>query len=234
MRGGVSEPLAMVKTKTRSTCCYCGVGCGVVIESDGERIISVTGDPDHPANHGKLCTKGSTLALTMTPGAMTGRARFPEMRLDKSGERSRATWDATLDHLVERLASDVSVLQAQLKEHLGIQLEIRPVETKIYYSEQSRLNYDLCRSSWLGDYNDPTTFLDAFRPGNGNNRTGWASPRYESLLEEAERASTTARRIGEFEAELFRVLADMEPQSDERREGAGGQCLFDAGGGHER
>ena len=51
-------------TETRSTCPYCGVGCGVIIESTGEQITGVRGDPDHPANFGRLCTKGSTLHLT--------------------------------------------------------------------------------------------------------------------------------------------------------------------------
>lgn len=52
--------------ETRSTCPYCGVGCGVIIESSGDRITGVRGDPDHPANFGRLCTKGSTLHLTAT------------------------------------------------------------------------------------------------------------------------------------------------------------------------
>ena len=46
---------------------YCGVGCGVIIESDGAQITGVRGDPDHPANFGRLCTKGSTLHLTAAP-----------------------------------------------------------------------------------------------------------------------------------------------------------------------
>lgn len=52
-----------MKTVTRSTCCYCGVGCGVLIESEGGRITGVQGDPEHPANFGKLCTKGSRSRL---------------------------------------------------------------------------------------------------------------------------------------------------------------------------
>ncbi|MDZ4291523.1 MAG: hypothetical protein U1C47_06340, partial [Hydrogenophaga sp.] len=52
---------------TRSTCPYCGVGCGVLIETEGQQITGVRGDPDHPANFGKLCTKGTTLHLTATP-----------------------------------------------------------------------------------------------------------------------------------------------------------------------
>ncbi len=40
--------------QTRSTCCYCGTGCGVIIHSAGDRIVGVEGDPDHQANYGKL------------------------------------------------------------------------------------------------------------------------------------------------------------------------------------
>ena len=50
--------------ETASTCPYCGVGCGVIIQSEGAQITGVRGDPDHPANFGRLCTKGSTLHLT--------------------------------------------------------------------------------------------------------------------------------------------------------------------------
>ncbi len=100
----------MATMKTRSTCCYCGTGCGVIIDSDGEKITDVRGDPDHPANFGKLCTKGSTLALTMAPGAARGRARHPELRKTKQGNRTRADWDSTLQYLAERFA-------ATIKEH---------------------------------------------------------------------------------------------------------------------
>ena len=62
-------------TQTKSTCPYCGVGCGVVIESEGERITGVRGDPDHPANFGRLCTKGSSLHLTAT-APITHQARL--------------------------------------------------------------------------------------------------------------------------------------------------------------
>ena len=76
--------------QTRSTCCYCGTGCGVVIESENDRIVGVQGDAGHPSSRGKLCSKGSTLALTMAPGAMAGRARHPEMRLSRGAARCPA------------------------------------------------------------------------------------------------------------------------------------------------
>lgn len=97
----------MAATETRSTCCYCGVGCGVIIESDGRQVTGVRGDPDHPANFGKLCSKGATLALTMQPGAMSGRARHPELRTQRDQPRQRATWDATLEHLSRIFAETI-------------------------------------------------------------------------------------------------------------------------------
>ena len=48
--------------QVKSTCCYCGVGCGVLIETEDGAITGVRGDPEHPANRGRLCTKGATLA----------------------------------------------------------------------------------------------------------------------------------------------------------------------------
>ena len=49
----------------RSTCAYCGVGCGVLLRPDGHGGLDVRGDPDHPANFGRLCSKGSALAETV-------------------------------------------------------------------------------------------------------------------------------------------------------------------------
>ena len=49
----------------KSTCPYCGVGCGVLLRPDGQGGMEVRGDPDHPANKGKLCSKGSQLGQTL-------------------------------------------------------------------------------------------------------------------------------------------------------------------------
>lgn len=89
-------------TETRSTCPYCGVGCGVIIESDGPQITGVRGDPDHPANFGRLCTKGSTLHLTATP-AITRQTRLlqPMQRLQRSQAPVAIGWDAALDQVAD-------------------------------------------------------------------------------------------------------------------------------------
>ncbi|WP_181298757.1 nitrate reductase [Pseudomonas sp. Q2-TVG4-2] len=90
---------------TASTCCYCGVGCGVLIEHDGERILDVAGDPNHPANFGKLCSKGSTLHLT---GDLDARALYPELRLGKGLARTRTDWDSALDHAATVFADTIA------------------------------------------------------------------------------------------------------------------------------
>ena len=91
--------------ETKSACCYCGVGCGVIIQTDGARITGVRGDPDHPANFGRLCTKGSTLHLTAHSG---GRALFPEARPRRAAPRERRSWDVTLDGLADRFAQTIA------------------------------------------------------------------------------------------------------------------------------
>jgi len=92
--------------ETRSTCPYCGVGCGVIIEHDAQRITGVRGDPEHPANFGRLCTKGSTLHLTATP-AINRQARLlqPQRRWRRGEAPRPVDWDAALDFAAERLAA---------------------------------------------------------------------------------------------------------------------------------
>jgi len=84
--------------ETRSTCPYCGVGCGVVIASSGNQITGVRGDPDHPANYGRLCTKGATLHMTAT-AAVTRQTRLlqPLHRTQRGAAPRAISWDAALD-----------------------------------------------------------------------------------------------------------------------------------------
>ncbi|MDI1308812.1 MAG: molybdopterin-dependent oxidoreductase [Methylotenera sp.] len=93
----------MIK-ETKSTCCYCGVGCGVIISSQNDKIIDIKGDPNHPANFGRLCTKGSTLHLT---AKLDNRLLYPEMRLTREETRKRVSWDESLDYLTEQFAQTI-------------------------------------------------------------------------------------------------------------------------------
>jgi assimilatory nitrate reductase catalytic subunit len=94
--------------ETRSTCPYCGVGCGVIIESQRDQIVGVRGDPDHPANFGRLCSKGSTLHLTATP-EVTRQTRLlqPLQRLQRDAAPQPLAWDAALDLAATRFADTI-------------------------------------------------------------------------------------------------------------------------------
>ncbi len=88
----------MTTRETRSTCPYCGVGCGVIIESQGEQITGVRGDPAHPANFGRLCSKGSSLHLTATaPVTRQTRLLHPLRRESRNTAPHRISWDSALD-----------------------------------------------------------------------------------------------------------------------------------------
>jgi assimilatory nitrate reductase catalytic subunit len=99
------NPAAPKSRETRSTCPYCGVGCGVIIQSEGSQITGVRGDPDHPANFGRLCTKGSTLALTAR-ASVTQQTRllYPMQRLQRHAAPQRTSWDSALDFASENFA----------------------------------------------------------------------------------------------------------------------------------
>ncbi|WP_292531206.1 nitrate reductase [Methylocystis sp.] len=83
-------------TATRSTCPYCGVGCGVLASPGAKGVI---GDPAHPANFSRLCSKGSALDETL---GLDGRLLYP-MRRQADGALARVSWDAALDDVVTGL-----------------------------------------------------------------------------------------------------------------------------------
>jgi assimilatory nitrate reductase catalytic subunit len=77
-----------------------------LIDTDGEAITGVRGDPQHPANFGRLCSKGATLHLTQTPALREQvRARYPELRDGRDAARERVDWNTALDHVAEKFAA---------------------------------------------------------------------------------------------------------------------------------
>ena len=100
-------------------------------------------------------------------------------------------------------------LQNMWSSHLGVNVSLTKQEAKVYYSSMGKLSYDVCRSSWVGDYNDPNTFIEMFVTGGGNNRTGYASEQFDGLVESAAREPDPARRYSLLEdAERLLVSED--------------------------
>ncbi len=82
-----------------TTCPYCGTGCGVLAQPDGAGGLTVKGDPEHPANFGRLCSKGSALGETVAPD---GRLLAPQI------DNRSASWDEALDLVADRFRATIA------------------------------------------------------------------------------------------------------------------------------
>src|SRR6478736_5483110 len=89
---------------TRTTCPYCGVGCGILATPDNRGGAAISGDPEHPANFGRLCSKGSALGETL---GLEDRLLYPMIRGSK-GVMERVAWNDALDHVAHRFAHIVA------------------------------------------------------------------------------------------------------------------------------
>ncbi len=85
-------------------------------------------------------------------------------------------------------------IQQMWKKNLGVDATLRNEEWKVYLDTQTATNYMVSRAGWIGDYPDANAFLETFLSYSGNNRTGWANPEFDRLLQEAGCASDVKRR----------------------------------------
>ncbi len=87
-----------MSNKVKTTCPYCGVGCGVLAELDDEGKVTIVGDPEHPSNFGRLCSKGAALADTIS---YDGRLLYPEI----NGESEN--WNTTLHYVASKFKDTI-------------------------------------------------------------------------------------------------------------------------------
>ena len=85
-------------------------------------------------------------------------------------------------------------VQGMWKRNLGINIDLINKEWKTYLQAIDTLKYEIGRAGWIGDYNDPMTFLKMWTTGNGNNDTGWSNKKYDSLIDKAKSAKKPAKR----------------------------------------
>ncbi|MET0310706.1 MAG: molybdopterin-dependent oxidoreductase, partial [Burkholderiaceae bacterium] len=194
-------------TLTRSTCPYCGVGCGVIIESDGAQVTGVRGDPDHPANAGRLCSKGSTLHRTAAANVtMQARLLHPQRRTRRGEAPTRIGWNEALDTATQAFAR---VIQAHGPDAVGFYISGQLL-TEDYYvfnklakgligTNNVDTNSRLCMSSAVAGYKltlgadaPPACYDDLHHAGclfiTGSN-TAWAHPILFRRIEDAKAAN---------------------------------------------
>jgi assimilatory nitrate reductase catalytic subunit len=200
-------------SQTRSTCPYCGTGCGVLIESSGGQVVNVQGDPQHPANFGRLCTKGSTLHLTATE-QVTQQSRLlrPQQRVQRGGPLQPMSWDTAMSQCADRLAD---IIHRHGPEAVGF-YGSGQLLTEDYYvlnklvkgligTNNLDTNSRLCMSSAVAGYkatlgaDAPPACYDDFQHAQtlfivGAN-TAWAHPILFRRIEDARQAKPSQKLI---------------------------------------
>ncbi len=92
----------------KTTCSYCGVGCGIIVDKDSKGTLKVTGDPDHPVNKGMLCSKGMNLHYVAQD--TTDRILYPQMKWSKNHPLKKVSWDTAFNRAA-------SVFKSIIKKH---------------------------------------------------------------------------------------------------------------------
>ena len=151
--------------------------------------------PTYTPVEGPACDPAEARRLLAEAGFPGGRG-FPRLELLYNTSEAHQLVAEALQHMWQTA--------------LGIRIDLLNQESKVYLDSMARLQYDIARSSWTADYNDPMTFLDLFVTGGGNNRTGWSHPRYDECIRLAAREANAARRQTLLqEAERILVCDEM-------------------------
>ena len=101
-------------------------------------------------------------------------------------------------------------IQQMWQQNLGIEVELVNQDWKVYLSREMVGDFQVSRAGWIGDYEDPNTFLDLMRPNRGNNKTGWENMEYDSIVAQANSTNDQSERY-ELLKQAERILIDEMP-----------------------
>jgi oligopeptide transport system substrate-binding protein len=101
-------------------------------------------------------------------------------------------------------------IQQMWQQNLGIEVELVNQDWKVYLSREMVGDFQVSRAGWIGDYEDPNTFLDLMRPNRGNNKTGWENKQYDSIVAQANSTNDQSERY-ELLKQAERILIDEMP-----------------------
>lgn len=98
-------PLRKPVGETPTICPYCAVGCGAIVATQGDRVVNIEGDPEHPINRGSLCSKGMALAQLNTVDGEVNPRRLQKVkyRAPGSDQWEEKSWDWTIERIAQRV-----------------------------------------------------------------------------------------------------------------------------------
>jgi formate dehydrogenase major subunit len=98
-------PLHKPIGETPTICPFCAVGCGAIVAAQGNRVLNVEGDPDHPVNEGSLCSKGMALAQLNTVDGEVNSRRLQKVKYRAPGaaDWQEKSWEWTLNQIARRI-----------------------------------------------------------------------------------------------------------------------------------
>lgn len=174
---------------------------------------------DRPALCEKVLRGGRTPAYALVPAGIAGYEAIVGFKEDVA-EAKRLLAEAgfkdgagfpRLELLTAKGGSSQmpEAMQQMWKTHLGIDIAIVLQEGRVFFDSLRTKAYDIAPAGWVGDYLDPSSFLDLFTRGNGNNHTGWTSPAYDRLIAEALTAGDDAVRYPLYRQAEELLMAEM-------------------------
>lgn len=176
---------------------------------DRERLVrSVTRGHQLPAGH---FTPPDTAGFTATSNVafnlaaarkLLAEAGFPD---GKGFPRLEILYNTNEGH-----RAIAEAIQQMWRTGLGVDIGLLNQEAKVQSESMRQLDYQIARYAWIGDYLDPSTFLEMMITGGGNNQTGWSNAEYDRLIAEANSTADTAKRYAAYQR-CEQILADECP-----------------------
>ena len=169
----------------------------------------------------KVSKCGQKAAYSFTPPGSAGYEPDTEIPFDPTLARSllaEAGYKDGIDFPVLEVLFNTQeghrkialAVQQMWQENLGIKVQLVNQDWKVYLAREMTGDFQISRAGWIGDYEDPNTFLDTLRPNRGNNKTGWENEEYDQLLELANSTNERSLRY-EYLMEAERLLISEMP-----------------------
>jgi len=160
---------------------------------------------DRSALVARILRGGQQVATTFTPPGLSGYAPAPGQSFDPAAARSLLAAAGHADgaglpefellyNTSEAHREIAEAVQEMWRRELGVRIRLVNQDLKSTLAARRTGNYDLLRSSWIADYQDPSAFLDTMRSDSGNNDTGWSNPDYDAAIFAASRTLDPAAR----------------------------------------